>query len=47
MFTKGHDWEDELFGHLIKLFGDSEIWQYIGFDTFTDYTEQDLKNIDL
>jgi hypothetical protein len=32
-----------LFGQLIKLFGDSEIRQYIGFDTFMGYTDQDLK----
>ena len=31
-----------LFGHLIKLFGDTSVRQYIGFDTFDGYVSEDL-----
>ena len=32
-----------LFGKLIRLFNDSHVRQYIGFDTFDGYTERDLE----
>ena len=32
-----------LFGKLIRLFNDSHVRQYIGFDTFDGYTERDLQ----
>ena len=31
-----------IFGRLIKIFGDSSLRQYIGFDTFDGFTETDL-----
>ena len=31
-----------LFGRLIKLHGDQSVRQYIGFDTFTGFTNKDL-----
>ena len=31
-----------IFGKLIKLFSDTNVRQYIGFDTFTGYEERDL-----
>lgn len=32
-----------LFGKLIRLFNDTNVRQYIGFDTFDGYTRRDLK----
>ena len=34
-----------LFGKLIKLHNDQSVRQYIGFDTFDGFTENDLKRI--
>ena len=32
-----------MFGHLIRIFGDSSVRQYIGFDTFDGYNNRDLE----
>ena len=33
-----------IFGHLIKMSGESSTRRYYGFDTFSGYTEEDLKS---